>query len=68
MGKRMIKAGWDGLKETEIKQLKGKNKKVLIRYGIPFTPVFLISFLALIYLWQAGLFEALLSFLWNPSW
>jgi len=68
MGKRVIKAGWDGLKEIEIKQLKGKNKKVLIRYGIPFTPVFLISFLALIYLWQAGLFEALLSFLWNPSW
>jgi len=68
MGKRVIKAGWDGLKETEIKQLKGKNKKVLIRYGIPFTPVFLISFLALVYLWQAGLFEALVSFLWNPSW
>jgi len=68
IGKSVIKAGWDGLKEKDIKQLIRKNKKVLIRYGIPFTPVFLISFLALVYLWQAGLFEAFLDFLWNSSW
>jgi Flp pilus assembly protein protease CpaA len=68
IGKKLIKAGWDGLKETEIKQLRKKNKRVLVRYGIPFTPVFLISFLALFYLWQAGLLEALLGFLWNSSW
>lgn len=68
IGKKLIKAGWDGLKETEIKKLRKKNKKVLIRYGIPFTPVFSISFLVLVYLWQAGLFEILWSFLWNSSW
>ncbi len=68
VGKRVIKAGWDGLKERDIKQLRQKNKKVLVRYGIPFTPVFLISFLTLVYLWQAGLFEVLFGFLWNSSW
>ncbi len=68
VGKRKIKASWDGLKENEIKKLKKRNKKVLIRSGIPFSPVFLISFLILIYLWQTGLFEILLDFLWNSSW
>jgi len=44
IGKKAIKARWDGLDAEEIKLLKKRYKKVLIRQGIPFSPVFLISF------------------------
>ncbi len=50
VGKRIIKAKWEGLSKEEIILLKKRYKKVLIRQGIPFSPVFLISYLALIYL------------------
>lgn len=60
VGKKTIKATWDGLKKREIKQLRKKYKIILIRYGIPFSSVFLISFLILIYLWKTSL--------WNSLW
>ena len=60
VGKKTIKASWDGLKKEEIKQLRKKYKIILIRYGIPFSLVFLISFLILIYFWKTGL--------WNSLW
>ena len=60
IGKKTIKASWDGLKKREIKQLRKKYKIILIRYGIPFSSVFLISFLILIYIWKTGL--------WNSLW
>lgn len=60
VGKKMIKASWDGLKKEEIKKLRKKYKIILIRYGIPFSSVFLISFLILIYIWKTGL--------WNSIW
>ena len=60
IGKKTIKATWDGLKKREIKQLRKKYKIILIRYGIPFSSVFLISFLILIYIWKTGL--------WNSLW
>jgi len=60
VGKKIIKATWDGLKQKEIKQLRKKYKMILIRYGIPFSAVFLISFLILIYFWKTGL--------WNSLW
>ena len=60
VGKKIIKASWDGLKKEEIKQLRKKYKIILIRYGIPFSLVFLISFLILIYFWKTGL--------WNSLW
>ena len=50
IGKKLIKAKWDGLSSADIKLLK-KKKFVLIRQGIPFVPVFLIAFLILIYIW-----------------
>lgn len=46
VGKKTIKATWDGLTEKEIKVLQ-KKKKVLVRYGIQFAPAFLISFVLL---------------------
>lgn len=50
IGNKTIKKSWDGLTKEEIKLLK-KNKYVLVRQGIPFSPAFLISFLILIYFW-----------------
>jgi Flp pilus assembly protein protease CpaA len=49
IGRRMIKAKWSGLSEEEIEFLRKKKKNVLIRQGIPFSPVFLISYTGLIY-------------------
>ncbi len=49
--KTTIKATWNGLSKKEINLLKKKYKKpVKIRYGIPFSPVFLISFLILVFI------------------
>lgn len=49
IGKTLIKASWDGLNKEDIILLRKKKKEVLIRQGIPFSPVFLISYVALIY-------------------
>ncbi|MFA4953178.1 MAG: prepilin peptidase [Candidatus Pacearchaeota archaeon] len=51
IGRKLIKANWDGLSKEDIKLLRKKKKSVLIRQGIPFVPVFLIAFLILIYIW-----------------
>jgi Flp pilus assembly protein protease CpaA len=59
IGKQLIKAKWEGLSKTEIIILRKNKKNVLIRQGIPFSPVFLISYLILISFWLK---------LWNPSW
>lgn len=53
-GKKKIKATWNGLTKEEIKFLKKKTKFVLVRYGIQFSPVFLISFILLIVLLKFG--------------
>lgn len=42
---KTIKTGWEGLSKENVKFLKENEKNVLIREGIPFAPVFLISFL-----------------------
>ncbi len=59
VGNKVIKKTWGGLEKKDIKLLKGK-RFVLIRQGIAFSPVFLISFLILVYLWFSGL--------WNSFW
>ncbi len=56
-GKDLIKASWDGLDSEQIKKIKMKYKKIKIRQGIPFVPVFLISFLILIILFYFGILE-----------
>jgi Flp pilus assembly protein protease CpaA len=50
IGKKLIEAKWSGLSKEEIVFLKKNKKDILIRQGIPFSPVFLISYLILIYL------------------
>ncbi len=47
IGKKKIKAKWDGLSKEEIKIIRKKYKKVKIKQGIPFTHVFLISLIIL---------------------
>jgi len=61
VGKKTIKASWEGLNKKEIALLKKKYKEIKIRYGIPFSPVFLISFLILIWTFWNGK-------LGNPFW
>jgi len=51
---KKIKPSWGGLTKKDIKNLKKQNKKVWIRNGIPFSPVFLIAFIVLIYLIKSG--------------
>jgi len=47
---RTVKANWDGLSIEEIKLIQKKYKFVEVKQGIPFIPVFLISFLIWIFL------------------
>ena len=49
VGKKVVKADWDGLNSAEIKLLSGK-KKVKIKGGLPFVPAFLIAFLGYVFL------------------
>jgi len=48
IGKKVIEAKWEGLSRSEINLIKKKFKQVEIKKGIPFVPVFLISFLILV--------------------
>ena len=52
---KTIRANWEGLKKEEISLLRKRYRKVKIREGVAFTPVFLISFLIFFYLWSKGL-------------
>ncbi len=45
VGRKMIKARWSGVTKKEIKELAKKYRELKIRQGIPFSPVFLISFI-----------------------
>ena len=56
---KTIKATWDGLSKQEIKLLRKSSKSVLIRHGVPFSPVFLISFLIFILAWKNGILDVL---------
>jgi hypothetical protein len=62
IGKRVIKANWDGLTKEDIRLLHKRNKLVLIKRGVAFGPAFLISFLLLIY------FYFINTGLWNSLW
>jgi len=62
IGKRLIKAKWEGLSKKEIKILQKRNKLVMIKQGIAFGIVFLISLLLLIYVYFIN------TSLWNSFW
>lgn len=50
VGRKTIKVNFQGLTMKEILLLRRSKKKVQIKYGIPFIPVFLIAFLLTIFL------------------
>jgi Flp pilus assembly protein protease CpaA len=62
LGNKTIKATWDGLTKKNIKEITQKYKETRIREGIPFSPVFLISFIIFIIL------QILKINLWNSFW
>lgn len=49
-GKELIKASWEGLSKKEIKFLQKSKRVVLIKQGIAYAHVFLISFIILVIL------------------
>jgi Flp pilus assembly protein protease CpaA len=59
VGKKLIKANWSGLSQEEIAILKKNKKEILIREGVPFAPVFLITYLIVFLLIKLGVFEFL---------
>lgn len=60
IGKKTIAPSWDGLSSGDLSLIKKNLKKIKIKQGIPFVPVFFIAFVVLIYIWQSGL--------WNAFW
>ncbi len=53
--RKTVEPNWEGLSEKDLKLLqKNYKKKVLVKYGIPFTPAFLFAFLTIIVLWIYG--------------
>lgn len=62
IGRRIIKARWDGLTKEEIKTIRKKYKKIMIKEGVPFSPVFLISFAIFVILLLLNIS------LWNSFW
>ncbi len=56
IGGKKIKASWNGLSKSEIKIIQRKKKYIVLRYGIAFAPVFLISFLIFCGLYFVGFF------------
>ena len=49
-GKR-IKSTWEGVSKRELKLIQnGNKKKILVKYGIPFTPSFLFSFIGILWI------------------
>lgn len=55
VGKKTIKPSWDGLSNKELDLIKKnyKGKKIEIKQGIPFIPVFFIAFILFIILWYS---------------
>src|SRR3989344_3474897 len=52
---RLIKTNWEGVSKKELELIRKNRKKVLIKYGIPFTPSFLFGFVGLLFLaWKFG--------------
>ena len=54
---KKIKKSWEGISEKELRLIRGKyNRKVAVKYGVPFTPSFFIGLVGILYLNRMGLF------------
>jgi hypothetical protein len=50
---KVIKNNWQGVSRNELGLIRKSSKKILIKYGIPFTPSFLFGFLILLFfIWK----------------
>ena len=45
IGKKVIRANWEGLTKENLKELQKRKKKVKIKEGLPFVPAFLLAFI-----------------------
>jgi len=56
IGGKKIKSSWEGVSAKELELIRKKcRKKILIKFGIPFTPSFLFGFAGLLFLvWRYG--------------
>jgi hypothetical protein len=50
LGGKRLRANWEGVSPRQLALIRKSNKKILIKYGIPFTPSFLIALVVLIIL------------------
>ena len=49
---KKIKSNWEGLSKRQLDLIQKKcKKKILIKYGIPFTPSFLLGYIVLLILY-----------------
>ena len=55
LGKKILTPSWGGLTKVQIREIRKKYKSIHIRNGIPFVPVFLISFLVMAYIHFSGI-------------
>jgi len=63
IGKKLIKASWEGLSKKDIELIKKSGKSIDIKYGVVYAPVFFISFLLLVVLYFLGYINFLTWFL-----
>jgi Flp pilus assembly protein protease CpaA len=48
---KKIKANWEGVSKKELKLIQDKyRRKILVKYGVPFTPAFLIGLLGVLFI------------------
>ena len=48
---KKIEKSWHGVSKEELALIRKKyRRKILVRYGVPFTPSFFIGFIGLLYL------------------
>lgn len=63
MGNKTIKANWEGLTKENIQLIKKRYRQVEIREGIPFIPVFFLTFIIWVLLRNSSWQPYLLSFI-----
>ncbi len=56
IGNKVIKPNWEGISGEELRLIRKTDKKILVKYGIPFTPSFLIGFAGVLVLSWYGWF------------
>ncbi len=56
VGRKVIKAKWEGVSGEDLKLIRKFKKTIIVKYGIPFTPSFLIGFAGLFLLSWWGWF------------